>query len=168
MARTKPKGWVNDPYRHGLAAKGIKTTRKTLKEVRRALVRENADKFRIAAVEDTLDILDEMEKTVHATGIVSVKEDSAFWPKEYTIDGEVYHLSSIWPTRRTADMLAEEVRSGAAYNHWGGTGGVSVRVGWVPAGRETAAGKGLQRPRYARNLGGYEQAQWAIYQRKVK
>ena len=31
MARNKPKGWVKDPVRHGLAAKGIKT--KTAKAV---------------------------------------------------------------------------------------------------------------------------------------
>ena len=29
MAPKKPKGWVKEPARHGLAAKGIKTTHKT-------------------------------------------------------------------------------------------------------------------------------------------
>lgn len=30
MARNKPKGWVKEPVRHGLAAKGVKTGRKPL------------------------------------------------------------------------------------------------------------------------------------------
>ena len=34
MARRKPKGWVKEPVRHGLAAKGVKTTMKDIRSGR--------------------------------------------------------------------------------------------------------------------------------------
>ncbi len=43
MARTKPKGWVKQPVEHGLAAKGIRTALKHIREARHTQGYENID-----------------------------------------------------------------------------------------------------------------------------
>ncbi len=46
MAQNKPKGWVKEPVRHGLAAKGIKTGKKqTVPRALKPALVERADKM---------------------------------------------------------------------------------------------------------------------------
>lgn len=162
MARKKPEGWRNkkpdDPFRHSQAARGIKTTRQTLMEVKRVLEVENADEFRIAAVEDTLDIIDELEATLEARGVVAMQTTGNFWPKKYVIDGKEFVLSSIDQSRMVADGIARGVREGRIYDREGQMSKSVVRVVFNR--------KSLQRPYRARNVGGYSDGQWALYERK--
>lgn len=157
QTKKKPVGWKGESARHSAAARGIKTV------IKRTIALHNlgmSDEM-ILKVEAAPTFGKRVEKELLARGIIIEEPAELYqWPKTRLIDGEEYHISSVWETQRVAEMSVKEVLVGKVYDKWGRRGELTgARVVFHGAYKRA-------KPKYLRNVGGYEEGNWAVYQRR--
>ncbi len=159
MARKKSKGrgWHGESGRHSQAARGISTViKRTI-----ALYKLGISDKTILKVEAAPTFGKRIKKELIARGIIVDEPSDLYqWPKTRLIDGEEYHISSVWETQTAAESVVRDVLAGKVYDKWN-------RMGELAGARVVFHGAFKHaRPKYLRNVGGYEEGHWATYEKR--